>query len=290
MIEIRAHVPSQYELVICPTRGWQSFRLAELWRYRDLLLLLVHRDFAAKYKQTVLGPAWFILQPLLTSVVFTVVFAGAIKIPTDGVPPILFYFTGLLGWNYFAQTFNNVSGTLVNNAGIFGKVYFPRLVVPLASVVSNLLSFALQLATMLCIWLYFKLFTAAGTQFGLSPALVWLPAVLLEIALLSMGAGLWLSALSAKYRDFVLLSGFIIQLWMYATPVIYPLSQIAERWRWLAVLNPMSMPVETVKYMFLGQGAVSAGYTAVSVAITVLVLLSGLVVFSIVEKTFIDTV
>lgn len=290
MTEISKQSPSQYELIIRPTRGWSSFRFAELWRYRDLLLLLVHRDFAAKYKQTVLGPAWFVLQPLLTSVVFTVVFAGAIKVPTDGVPPILFYFTGLLAWNYFAQTFNNVSGTLVNNIGIFGKVYFPRLVVPLAAIVSNLMSFALQLATMLCIWLYFKLFTAAGTQFGISLAIVWLPVVLLQIALLSLGAGLWLSALSAKYRDFVLLSGFIIQLWMYATPVIYPLSQIGRRWRWLAAVNPMCMPVETVKYMFLGQGAIGAGYMAASVAITLLVLISGFMVFSTVEKTFVDTI
>lgn len=281
---------SQHELVIRPTRGWLTLNLADVWRYRDLMVLLVYRDFAAKYKQTVLGPAWFILQPLLTSVVFAVVFASAMKIPTDGVPPILFYFTGLLGWNYFAQTFQSISGTLVNNAGIFGKVYFPRLVVPLAAIVSNLFAFALQLATMLCFWLYFKFFTGAGGQFGLSAAIVWAPLVVLQIAALSLGVGLWLSALTAKYRDFTLLSTFMLQLWMYATPVIYPLSQIPERWRWLAVVNPMTMPVETFKYMLLGRGLVGASYMAVSAGVTVFALASGLLVFNRVEKTFIDTV
>jgi homopolymeric O-antigen transport system permease protein len=282
--------PAPYELVIRPTRGWAGLQLGEIWRYRDLLLLLVYRDFTTKYKQTVLGPAWFVLQPFLTSVVFTVVFAGAIRIPTDGVPPMLFYFTGLLGWNYFAQTFQNASGTLINNAGIFGKVYFPRIVVPLAAVVSNLMTFALQLSFMLCFWVYFKYFTATGTAFGLSGAVVFLPLVVAQIALLSLGVGLWLSALTAKYRDFVLLSAFVIQIWMYATPVIYPLSQIPERWRWLAIVNPMTMPVEALKYMFLGRGVVASAYAAISIGLALLAFISGLIVFNKVEKTFIDTV
>jgi lipopolysaccharide transport system permease protein len=281
---------SRYELVIRPTRGFVSVDLADLWRYRDLLLLLVYRDFAAKYKQTVLGPAWFILQPLLTSLLFAVVFAGVIKVPTEGVPPILFYFTGLLGWSYFAQTFQNVAGTLVNNVGIFGKVYFPRLVMPLSTAISNLLAFGLQLGTMLCFWLYYKFFTDAGAQFGFSATIVFAPFVVLQIAAFSLGVGIWLSALTAKYRDFVLLSAFVIQLWMYATPVIYPFSQIPERWRWVAVVNPMSMPIETLKYMFLGQGVIYSGYVTVSVGLTLLTLLSGVVVFNKVEKTFIDTV
>ena len=282
--------PSDYELVIRPTRGWVHLNLADIWRYRDLLLILVHRDFVAKYKQTILGPAWFILQPLLMTVVFTVIFGTVINIPTDGLPPVLFYFAGLLGWNYFAQTFQNTSGTLVNNAGLFGKVYFPRLIVPLAAVISNCMAFALQLATFLCIWAYFKIFTGAGATFGVSLAIVWLPLILLQIAALSFGVGLWLSAMTAKYRDFTFLSSFIIQIWMYATPVIYPLSQIPEKWRWLAVLNPMAMPVETIKYMFLGQGLVIPAYLAVSVAITLLLLLSGVLVFNRIEKTFVDTV
>jgi lipopolysaccharide transport system permease protein len=284
------HVPTDYELVIRPTRGWLTLDLAEVWRYRDLLVLLIHRDFIAKYKQTILGPAWFILQPLLMTVVFTVIFGQIAKIPTDGLPPTLFYFTGLLGWNYFAQTFQSTSGTLVNNVGLFGKVYFPRLVVPLSAVISNFFAFALQLATLLAVWFYFKLFTDAGSQFGFSVSIIWLPLVLLQIASVSLGVGLWLSALTAKYRDFVFLSGFIIQIWMYATPVIYPFSQIPEKWRWIAVLNPMTMPVEAIKVMVLNKGTIIPGYLALSVGVMILLVISGVLIFNKVEKTFIDTV
>ncbi len=285
------HVPRDYELVIRATRGWFTLKnLAEIWRYRDLLMLLVHRDFVAKYKQTILGPAWFVLQPLIMTVVFSVIFGGIAKIPTDGLPPMLFYLAGLLGWNYFAQTFQSTSGTLVNNAGLFGKVYFPRLVVPLSAVISNFFAFALQLATLLAAWMYFKLFTAAGGLFGFSAGIVWLPLVVVQVASLSLGVGLWLSALTAKYRDFTFLSGFIIQIWMYATPVIYPLSQIPEKWQWMAVLNPMAMPVEAIKVMFLGEGTVVPSYLALSTCVTALVLLSGLLVFNKVEKTFVDAV
>jgi lipopolysaccharide transport system permease protein len=261
-----------------------------VWRYRDLLLLLVHRDFIAKYKQTVLGPAWFIIQPLLTTLVFTVIFSKVAQIPTDGLPPILFYLAGLLGWNYFAQTFQTTSGTLVNNAGLFGKVYFPRLIVPLAAVISNLLTFVLQLATFLGFWAYYKLFTLMGANFDFGFSLAALPFVLLQIAALSFGMGLWLSALTVKYRDFAYLSGFIVQIWMYVTPVIYPLSQVPEAWRWVAALNPMAMPVETIKYMLLGQGTVTPSFVAVSLLVTLLLLVSGVIVFNKVEKTFVDTV
>jgi lipopolysaccharide transport system permease protein len=283
-------LPADYELVIRSTRGRFAMNLAEVWRYRDLLMLLVHRDFIAKYKQTILGPAWFVLQPLLMTIVFSVIFGEIAKIPTDGLPPILFYLAGLLGWNYFAQTFQSTSGTLVNNAGLFGKVYFPRLVVPFSAVISNFFAFALQLATLLVIWIYFKLFTGAGGLFGFSVGIVWLPLVLFHVAALSLGVGLWLSALTAKYRDFTFLSGFIVQIWMYATPVIYPLSQIPEKWRWFAVLNPMAMPVETIRFMFLGQGTIITAYLALSVGVTILLLFSGVLFFSKVEKTFIDTV
>jgi lipopolysaccharide transport system permease protein len=281
---------SNYEVVIRPTRGWFNLNLADLWQYRDLLFLFVHRDFVARYKQTILGPAWFVLQPLLTTVVFSIIFTEIAKIPTDGLPPILFYLTGLLGWNYFAQTFQSTSGTLAANAGLFGKVYFPRLVVPLSAVISNLFAFALQLATLLAVWIYFKLFTDVGGQFGFSVGMVWFPLVLLQIATLSLGVGLWLSAATAKYRDFTFLSGFIIQIWMYATPVIYPLSQIPAKWRWIAVLNPMTMPVEAIKVIFLSQGTIITAYLALSVGITILLLLSGVLIFNKVEKTFIDTI
>jgi homopolymeric O-antigen transport system permease protein len=282
--------PADYELVIRPTRGWFHLDLADVWRYRDLLWLLVHRDFVAKYKQTILGPAWFILQPLLTTVVFTVIFGRVAKIPTDGLPPLLFYLAGLLGWSYFAQTFHSTSGALIANAGLFGKVYFPRLVVPLSAVISNLLAFGLQLATFLCFWGYYKGFTSAGNTVSMSQALVWFPLLLVQIAALGLGVGLWLSALTAKYRDFTHVSGFIIQIWMYITPIIYPLSQIPEQWQWLAVVNPMAMPVETLKYMFLGQGLIVPAYLVGSVGIAALPLASGVLIFNKVEKTFVDTV
>ena len=284
------NVPADYEIVIKPTKGWFKLNLADVWRYRDLVSLLVHRDFVSKYKQTVLGPLWFIIQPLLMTVVFTVIFGKVANIPTDGVPPMLFYLCGLLGWNYFAQTFQATSGTLTGNAGMFGKVYFPRLVVPIAAIISGFIAFAIQLGTFLCFWVYFKFFTEAGTALHMGWDLLWFPLVMIQVSLLSLGVGLWLTSLTAKYRDFGFLTGFLVQIWMYATPVIYPLSQIPEKWRWVAVINPMAMPVESIKYIFLGQGVVEPAYVAVSVVMTIVLLLSGIVVFNKVEKTFVDTV
>ena len=283
-------VPTDYEIVIKPTKGWFKLNLADVWRYRDLLGLLVHRDFVSKYKQTVLGPLWFIIQPLLMTVVFTVIFGKVAEIPTDGLPPMLFYLAGLLGWNYFAQTFSGTSGTLTANAGIFGKVYFPRLVVPLSTVVSGFIAFGIQLATFLCFWVYFKFFTVSGASIHMTSALVWFPLLMVQIAALSLGVGLWLSALTAKYRDFAFLTGFLVQIWMYATPVIYPLSRIPEGWRWVAVVNPMAMPVEAIKYMFLGQGIIEPSYFVVSITTTLVLLLTGVILFNKVEKTFVDTV
>jgi lipopolysaccharide transport system permease protein len=281
--------PSDYELVIRPTRGWFQLGLGELWHYRDLLLILVQRDFSAKYKQTILGPAWFVLQPLLTTVVFTIIFGQIAKIPTDGLPPVLFYMASLVAWNYFAQTFQTTSTTLVANANLFGKVYFPRLIVPLSAVISNLIAFAIQLGTFLCLWLYYKLFTAAS-GFAISSTIVFFPLLLLQLAALSLGAGLWMTSLTVKYRDFVHLSVFLIQLWMYATPVIYPFSQIPGRWQWVAALNPMAMPAEAMRIMFLGKGTVEPVYLAISAGVTLAILLSGAMLFSRVERTFVDTV
>lgn len=280
---------SDFEIVIRPTRGWFKLGLGELWHYRDLLLILVHRDFSAKYKQTVLGPAWFVLQPLLTTLVFTIIFGHIAKIPTDGLPPVLFYMAGLVAWNYFAQTFQTTSATLVTNAGLFGKVYFPRLIVPLSTVLSNLIAFALQLGTFLCLWLYYKFFTAAS-GFAIAPTVVYFPLLLLQLAALSLGAGLWMTSLTVKYRDFVHLSAFLIQLWMYATPVIYPFSQIPPRWQWVAALNPMAMPAETMRAMFLGKGSVAPPYLAISATVTLAILVSGAMLFSRVERSFVDTV
>jgi lipopolysaccharide transport system permease protein len=279
---------TEYEVVIRRSRGWFNVNLADLWRFRDLLLLLVHREFVAKYKQTILGPAWFILQPLLMTVVFTIVFGGIAGIPTDGAPPVLFYLTGLLGWNYFAQTFQTTSLTLTNNATLFGKAYFPRLVVPLSAVFTNLLAFVLQLGLVAAVWTYFKFFTASGSALTLSWQLLWLPLIVLHLAALSLGAGLWLSALTTRYRDFTFLVPFLVQIWMYATPVIYPLSRIPHRWQWVAMINPVTMPVEASKIAILGAGIVTPEYAEISIGITIALLLTGVLLFNRVERTFAD--
>jgi lipopolysaccharide transport system permease protein len=284
------HETINYEITLRPNTNWIKIDWRGLWEYRDLLLILVRRDFVSKYKQTVLGPAWFIIQPLFTTLVFTVLFGSVAKIPTDGLPPALFYLCGMLAWSYFANTFASTSSTFVSNAQLFGKVYFPRLVVPLSSVISNLFAFGLQLATFLVFWVYFKWLAASAGQFAMRWELVTLPFIVFQLGCLSLGVGLWMSALTAKYRDFTHLSSFIVQLWMYATPVIFPLSLIPNRWRWLVVLNPMAMPVEAFKYVFLGQGSVDPFYYGVSVAVTAIVLLTGFLLFQKVERTFVDTV
>jgi lipopolysaccharide transport system permease protein len=277
-------------ILIRPTRSWFAVDLAEIWRYRDLLYLLVYRDFSTRYKQTVLGPLWFVLQPLLTTVVFTIVFGRIAAIPTDGLPPMLFYLAGLLAWTYFSLIFQSVSTALVQNAGLYGKVYFPRLIIPLSAVASNSVALLIQLGTFLAVWAWFRFLTPAGASLAIGPEVLWFPLVVAQIGALSLGVGLWLSALTAKYRDFTMLSSFLVQLWMYATPIIYPFSQIPERYRWLGVINPMTMPVEATRRIFLGQGVVTPSYVAVCVGVTLALLLTGVLLFNRVEKTFVDTV
>ena len=282
--------PQRFERIIRPTSGWFDLDLADVWRHRDLLGLLVYREFASKYRQTVLGPAWFVLQPLLMSVVFAVVFGGIARIPTGGAPPILFYLTGLLGWSYVAQTFQTTASTFTANAALFGKVYFPRLVAPLASVIANFLAFGLQLASLLVFWTWFKFATSAGQTFGLDGSLAWFPLVALQLAAISLGAGLWLCALTARYRDFSFLIPFLTQVWMYATPVIYPLSRVPARWRWVAALNPMTAPTEALKRMFLGAGDVTPSLAAISASVTLALLASGALAFNRAQKSFVDVV
>lgn len=281
---------SDSEYIIQPTSSWFHVPWREIVQYRDLLFLLVRRDFVAKYKQTILGPLWFVIQPLMTTVVFVVIFTKVAKIPTDALPPELFYLCGMLAWSYFAQCMGGTSTTFTANAGLFGKVYFPRLVVPLAVIISNLMAFAIQLVTFLCFWVWFKVFSDAGATFHATSLLLALPALLLQTAAIGLGVGLWMSALTAKYRDFGHLSGFLTQLWMYATPVVYPLSEVPEQWRWVMAANPMAGIVESYRYAFLGAGTVEPVYLAVSAATTLVVLLSGIVFFSRTERTFVDTV
>ena len=281
---------SEYLVVIEPHKGWVKFPWRELVEYRDLLFLLVRRDFVAQYKQTVLGPLWFVIQPILTTVVFTVIFGMVAKIPTDGVPPMLFYLCGMLAWGYFAGCLGGTSGTFQANAGIFGKVYFPRLIVPLSVVVSRLVAFSIQLVTFLVFLGYYKFFTAAGASLHASFAIIILPLLLLQSAAIGLGVGLWISALTAKYRDFAFLAGFLTQLWMYATPVIYPVSVVPERWRLILALNPMAGIVDAYRSAFLGTGSLNATYLLISAGMGLFILITGFMIFSRTEKTFIDTV
>jgi lipopolysaccharide transport system permease protein len=278
------------EIVIEATHGWRFVQWRELYTYRDLLWLMVWRDFTTRFKQTLLGPLWHLVQPLLTTVVFTVVFSHIASLPTDGLPPTLFYLCGLLAWNYFSQTFNSASGTLVANAGLFGKVYFPRLIVPLAGVVSNAISFLIQLLSFFVVLLVYR---ASHPQIDVGPrweAIIFIPLVLLQLAALGLGVGLWLAALTAKFRDFAVLSGFILQLWMYLTPVILPLAKVPPQWHIYVALNPVTMTVESFRYLLLGTGWINTSLLGVSLAATGIAVVSGILIFQRVEKTFVDTV
>ncbi len=277
-----------WDLRIKPHSKWLDLHLADVWRYRDLLWLFVRRDFVAVYKQTILGPLWFFIQPLLTTIVFTVIFTGVAKVPTDGMPPMLFYLAGTTPWNYFATCLNKTSNTFVANAGIFGKVYFPRLIVPLSIVVSNIIQFGIQFLLFVAFLTWYLITGAAlHPHWALIPVLV--PALILLMAALGLGAGIVVSSLTTKYRDFTFLIAFGVQLMMYATPIIYPLSVIPEKYRWLIQLNPMTAPVETFRALFLG-GPIPWSGLGISTAITAVLLLAGVIIFNKVEKTFMDTV
>ena len=276
-----------WDLVIEPPKGWFDLHLRDLWRYRDLVGLFVRRDFVAVYKQTILGPLWHLIQPLLTTLMFTVVFGQIAGLPTDGIPQFAFYKAGTTVWSYFANCLTRTSNTFAANAGIFGKVYFPRMVVPASTVLSQLIAFAIQFGFFLCFYTYFRLHGAAIRP---NWAIGLLPALLLLMAGLGLGFGIVISSLTTKYRDLQVLVGFGVQLWMYATPVIYPLSTMPDRFRWLLVANPMTAVVETFRYGFFGVGTFSWAYLGYSAGFTVALLLAGLAVFNRVERTFMDTV
>jgi lipopolysaccharide transport system permease protein len=277
------------ETVIEATHGLRFVPWRELCAYRDLLWLLVWRDIASRYKQTVLGLLWFVAQPLLTTIVFVVIFSRVARIPTNGAPASLFYLCGLLPWSYFAQTFQSTSNSLSNNATMFGKVYFPRLIVPLSSSISNLLPLAFQFAVYLGVFAMEKI-GPRGPSFGFAASAALLPLVIVQVGLLSLGIGLWIAALTTKFRDFAILAGFVLQLWMYVTPVVYPLSRVPERWYWVAALNPMTYPLEATKFMLLRAGSPTPGLFALSAAVTLGTLASGIFVFRHIEKTFVDVI
>lgn len=277
----------RWTLIIRPVSGWFNFNLGEVWHYRDLIKLFVRRDFVAVYKQTILGPIWYLLQPLMMTMVFTIVFGKIANIPTEGLPHSLFYLSGIVMWRYFADCLEKTSNVFVTNARIFGKVYFPRLAVPLSVVISNLIAFAIQLALFVGFWIYFYL---KGSNIQLHFTVLLMPLLVLQMAALGLGCGIIVSSLTTKYRDLTQLVGFGVQLWMYASPVVYPSSIIPEKYNWLMALNPMFSIIETFRFVLLGTGAVSIGNMMTSAILTLLILFFGVVLFSRIEKSFMDTV
>ncbi len=278
---------NEWDLIIRPKRSWWNLRLGELWRYRDLIQLLVRRDFVAYYKQTILGPLWYIIQPVLTTGVFTVIFGNVAKLSTDGLPPFLFYMAGNTVWGYFSACLVSTSNTFAANAGIFGKVYFPRLSMPVSVVISNLISFAIRMVLFLLFLAYFML---AGADLHPNWWILSLPLLAFIMALMGLGFGIIVSSLTTKYRDLQQLVGFGVQLLMYATPVIYPLSTLQGGWRWLILANPMTPIVEVFRLAFLGVSAIDPVWLLYSAVFTLVVFLAGALVFNHVETTFMDTV
>jgi len=276
-----------WTLIIKPRNNLLSLNLGDIWKYRDLIRMFIKRDFVTFYKQTILGPLWFIIQPLFTGGMFALIFGTIAQIPTDGIPMLLFYTAGIINWTYFADCLSKTGGTFTGNAGIFGKVYFPRLAVPISNIISSMIRYAIQymvFIVMYCIFV-FK---------GYTPTFNWLvvftPLLLIYMALISLGFGVWISSVTTKYRDFNFVLPFFVQLWMYATPVIFPLSLIPEQYRIFMLLNPVAPVIEIFRYAYLGAGEVNLNHILISVGITFTVLFSGIIMFNKTEKTFMDTV
>lgn len=273
--------------VIEPRGRLLDLRLHELWRYKDLVMMFVRRDFVANYKQTILGPIWFFLQPLLTTITFILIFGKVAGLSTDGLPMTVFYLAGITVWNYFSETLNKTASVFKDNAQMFGKVYFPRLTMPVSIVLSNLVRFSIQFLLFIIVWVYY-LFQVNAIQPNYYILLT--PFLVIIMGLLALGFGMIISALTNKYKDLIFLLTFGIQLLMYATPVIYPLSSIGDKYRWLIVANPMTSLVETFRYAFLGSGTFSWLYLGYSFLFSIGVLMIGAIIFNKVEKSFTDTV
>ncbi|MFC1462251.1 ABC transporter permease [Verrucomicrobiota bacterium] len=274
-------------MTIRPEQSLLDPRLGELWRYRDLVLLFVWRDFVAVYKQTVLGPLWYVVQAVLTTLVFTVIFGKVAKLSTDGLPQFLFYMSGVVLWRYFAECLTRTSTTFTTNAHIFGKVYFPRLSVPVSVVISSLVAFAIQFGLFLGFMAYFY---CRGAAVRPGVLILLTPVLLLIMAGLGLGGGIVISSITTRYRDFQYLVRFGVQLLMYATPVIYPVSALPARFRWVALVNPMAPVIETFRYAYLGAGTCRAWHLVYSGVFMVSILAIGIMMFNRIERTFMDTV
>ena len=276
-----------WDLIIEGKTSLFDLNFADVWRYRDLLLMFVKRDFVSFYKQTVLGPLWFFIQPIFTTLVFTFVFGNLAKISTDGLPPALFYLSGITAWNYFSDCLTKTSTVFRDNANIFGKVYFPRLIMPLSIVVSNLVRFGVQLLLFLVVIVYFGF---KGADFHITWVIALFPVLVLRMAMLGLGLGLIITALTTKYRDLSFLVMFGVQLLMYGTTVIYPLSAAPEKYRKFIELNPMTGIIEAFRYAFLGKGYFTAWSLGYSAVFTVVITMIGIIIFNKTERSFVDTI
>ena len=277
-----------WDLEIKPKTRLLDFNFREVWRYRDLLFLFVRRDFVSQYKQTILGPIWHFIQPILTSLMFLFIFSKVAKIPTDGINPILFYLSGITLWNYFSITLNATSSTFLSNASIFGKVYFPRIIMPLSVIISNLIRFGIQLLLLFVAMLWFHFH---GEEFKFSVVLLGLPVLLVLMAGIGLGLGIIVSSITTKYRDFTVLMSFAVQLGMYATPIIYPVSYLQHTsYAWITRINPLTPIVEAFRYALFQRGTFQLSDLLYSAVFMVVVLMIGMLAFNKVEKTFMDTV
>ena len=277
-----------YHTHITAQQRWFDLNLKEVWQYRDLIVLFTKRTFALTYKQTILGPVWIFLNPFLTSIIYTFVFGGIAGMSTDGIPQILFYLCSNAIWVFFANCVNKNASTFTANAGVFGKVYFPRLTTPISNVLSSIIQFGVQMILVLIFLTYYV------TKGQIAPnwcAWLLIPLVLIHLGILGLGFGIIISSLTTKYRDLAILVTFGVQLWMYATPVIYPLSQLGEGiMKRIIMINPVTAPIELLRYAVLGQGTIVPRYYVISVVISILVAVLGVMIFNKVEKTFMDTV
>lgn len=278
----------EWSMIIRPHEKLWKVDLGEIWAYRDLIALFVKRNIVVVYKQTILGPLWYLIQPILTVIMNMVVFGGIAHMSTDGVPQALFYLAGNVCWFYFSDCLNQTSNTFVANQAMFGKVYFPRMVVPISTVISNLLRFGVQLGLFVVVYLFFLM---SGTDVCPNWTILTVPVLIFMIAGLSLGFGILISSMTTKYRDFTVLFGFIVSLWMYATPIVYPLSMVTdEKLRTLIMLNPMTSIIEAFKYATLGQGYFSWSALGYSFIFMCVLLLWGTIVFNKVQRSFMDTV
>ena len=276
-----------WDLIITPNRGYFEFHFNEIWNFRDLLLIFIRRDIITQYKQTILGPLWIVIPPILTTLVFTLFFGNIAGISTDGIPNVLFYMAGIINWNFFSTALTSTSNTLAGNVGIFGKAYFPRIIVPLSTIASSFLRYFIQFGIFLFILTYFSFFKLAN--FTIQYQLLWvLPMLIFIMAIMGLGFGLLFSALTAKYKDLRFLIGFGVRLMMYASTVIFPLSIIPEKYKWIILGNPMSSIIESFRYVFFGMGVLDFKYLGYSFLIALSIFFLGYILFNKVEQKFID--